>query len=151
MRLREEEGQRDQCTLFSVVFNPSHYGSVWVLPVFSLLLTNTALHRGCGLAYPYDGRGFVGLKKKMIVGLLVFNSFWGRRLWIGSCNTHANVGSVPWIHHSLQKSFETGNATVDFRVSLLDTLWIKPIPTSFGRGLVRGGGGGGEIFFGQRC
>ncbi len=33
--------QRGQCKLFSVVFTPSapiHHGSVWVLPVLSLLL-----------------------------------------------------------------------------------------------------------------
>ncbi len=29
--------------------------------------------RGCGLAYPYDWRGFVGAKKKTSMGLLVFN------------------------------------------------------------------------------
>ncbi len=36
--------QRGQCILFSVVFTPSppsHHGSVWALPVISLLLTNT--------------------------------------------------------------------------------------------------------------
>ncbi len=71
--------QRGQCILFSVVYNtapPSHHGSLWVLPVISLLLTIT-LYRRYGLAYPYDGRGFVGPKKKTIVGLLVLN----HRLW----------------------------------------------------------------------
>ena len=29
------------------------------------------MYRRCGLVYPYDGRGFTGPKKKMIVGLLV--------------------------------------------------------------------------------
>ncbi len=36
--------QRGRCVLFSAVFTPSppsHHGSVWVLPVISLLLTNT--------------------------------------------------------------------------------------------------------------
>jgi hypothetical protein len=36
--------QRGQRVLFSVVFtppHPSHHGSVWVLPVISLLLANT--------------------------------------------------------------------------------------------------------------
>ncbi len=64
----------EQCSiLFSVVFTPppsSHHGSVWLLPVISLLLGIT-LYRECGLAYPYDWRGFVGTKKKTSVGLLV--------------------------------------------------------------------------------
>ncbi len=42
--------------------SPSDHGSVWLLPVISLFLTNT-VHR-CGLAYPYDWRGFVGTKKR---------------------------------------------------------------------------------------
>jgi hypothetical protein len=40
------QSNKDQCILFSVVFTPSpssHHGSVWVLPVISLLLTNTVL------------------------------------------------------------------------------------------------------------
>jgi hypothetical protein len=67
--------QRGQCILFSVVFAPSLHslhGSVWVLPVISLLLTVSSVR----LVYPYDGRGFVGHKKKTIVGLLVFNPLW---------------------------------------------------------------------------
>ncbi len=44
-----------QAILFSVVFtpppSPSHYNSVWLLPVISLLLTNTA--SPVWLAYPY--------------------------------------------------------------------------------------------------
>ncbi len=43
--------QRGQFILFSVVFSPhprSHHGSVWLLPVISLLLTNTvSLVRAC--------------------------------------------------------------------------------------------------------
>jgi hypothetical protein len=31
------------------------------------------MYHGCGLAYPYDGKGFLGSKKKN-VGLLVFSS-----------------------------------------------------------------------------
>jgi hypothetical protein len=46
---------------------PSHHGSVWVLPVISLLYCQ------CWLALSYDRRGFVGSKKKTITGLLVFN------------------------------------------------------------------------------
>jgi hypothetical protein len=68
--------QRGQCILFSVVFTPSppsHHGSVWVLPVISLL----TLNRLAGLPnHIYNGRGFVGPKKKTIVGLLVFNPLW---------------------------------------------------------------------------
>jgi hypothetical protein len=40
--------------LISVVFtpsHPSHHGSVWLLPVISLLLTN-AVFAGAGFAYP---------------------------------------------------------------------------------------------------
>jgi hypothetical protein len=51
--------------LFSVVFTPSltsHHASVWLLPVISLLLTNTVPPVRGGLAYPYVGRGFVDLK-----------------------------------------------------------------------------------------
>jgi len=44
-------------------------------PVISLLLTLT-LYRRCGLAYPYDGRGFVGPKKKTILRLLLINPLW---------------------------------------------------------------------------
>jgi hypothetical protein len=35
---------------------------------------NLTLYRGCGLAYPYDWRGFVGAKKKMSVGLFSIQS-----------------------------------------------------------------------------
>ncbi len=49
-----------------------HHGSVWLLPVISPLL----LYRRCGLAYPYEWRGFVGPKKKTRVSLLVFNPLW---------------------------------------------------------------------------
>ncbi len=48
-----------------VVFTPppfSHHCSI-----FNYL----SLYRGCGLAYPYDWRGFVGAKKKTSVGLLL--------------------------------------------------------------------------------
>jgi hypothetical protein len=50
---------------------PSHHGSVWLLPVFSLLLTNTVLYSEYGLAYPCGRKGFVGTTKKTSVGLLV--------------------------------------------------------------------------------
>ncbi len=62
-----------QCILFSVVFTPSppsHHGSVWVKPIISLLLNNTV---SPVQAYPNGGRGFVGPKKKTVVGFLVFN------------------------------------------------------------------------------
>ncbi len=57
--------------LFSVVFSPpfpSHRGSVWLLPVISLLLTKTvSLVRAC--LSIWCGRGFVGrgTKKQTIV------------------------------------------------------------------------------------
>ncbi len=51
------------------------FSSVWVLPVISLLLTNTVGPvRAC---LSSDGRGFVGPKKKTSMGLLVFNPLWG--------------------------------------------------------------------------
>ncbi len=46
-------------------FCHSHHGSVWLLPVISLLLTYT-VSQGCGLAYSYSWRGVV---------LLVYYSF----------------------------------------------------------------------------
>jgi hypothetical protein len=57
------------CISFSVAFTvhllpPSHHGSVWLIPV--------NLSRGCGLANPYDWRGFFGAKRKTSVGLLEF-------------------------------------------------------------------------------
>jgi hypothetical protein len=39
----------------------------------SSLYCYLTLYCRCGLAYPYDGRGFVGPKTKTIVGLLLFN------------------------------------------------------------------------------
>ncbi len=58
------------CRLYP--FSPSHHGSLWVLPTISLILTNTvSLVQAC--LFP---RGFVGPKKKTIVGLLVFNPLW---------------------------------------------------------------------------
>ncbi len=65
--------QLGQCILFYVVFTfppLSHHSNVWLLPVISQL----TLYRRCGLAYPYDWRGFVGPKKKTSMGLPVFNS-----------------------------------------------------------------------------
>jgi hypothetical protein len=41
----------------------------------SSIYTELTLYRGCGLAYPYNWRGFVGAKKKTRVGHLVINPF----------------------------------------------------------------------------
>ncbi len=60
--------------LFSVVFTPSpcsHHGSVWFLPVSSLLLTNTLSPVRARLSIWWEK--FVGPKKKTIVGLLVID------------------------------------------------------------------------------
>ncbi len=57
------------CLLISVVFTPSppsHRGSIWLLPVISLLLIN--------IESQVRRRGFVGPEKKTSVVLLVFNS-----------------------------------------------------------------------------
>ncbi len=52
---------------------PRHQGSVWG-PTCHITTSNyITLYRRCGLAYPYDGRGFVGPKKKTIVGLLQYS------------------------------------------------------------------------------
>jgi hypothetical protein len=37
-------------------------------------------HLSTNTVYPYDGRGFVGTKKKPIVGLLVFSPLWDKEL-----------------------------------------------------------------------
>ncbi len=54
-----------QSILISVVFTPSpprsQHGKC--LPPTSHLFTNTALYRRCGLAYPYDWRGFEDQKE----------------------------------------------------------------------------------------
>jgi hypothetical protein len=41
--------------------------------LFGSYLSSLYSYRGCGLAYPYDWRGFVGAKKKTRVDLSVFN------------------------------------------------------------------------------
>jgi hypothetical protein len=71
-----------QCILFSVVFTPPppcHHGSVWLLPTCHLSTLLLTLYRRCGLANPYDWRGFVVAKKKTNVGLSVFNSSMHKR------------------------------------------------------------------------
>ncbi len=75
--------QGGQCILFSIIFTPftpshhEHYSSMWVLPViFQLSLFNHQCIADGGLPITYDGRGFVGPKKKTIFGLLVFNPLW---------------------------------------------------------------------------
>ncbi len=45
----------------------------FLAPYFSSLYSQLTLYRQCRLAYPYDWKGFVGVKKKTSVGLLVFN------------------------------------------------------------------------------
>ncbi len=55
------------CRLYP--FSPQHHGSVWLLLVISLLLTDTESPVQACPAYPYDGRGFVGPKKNTIVCL----------------------------------------------------------------------------------
>jgi hypothetical protein len=44
-----------------------------------------------GLAYPYDWRGFVGPKKKTIVGVLVFNPLWSPRQHDEALELHDGV------------------------------------------------------------
>ncbi len=48
-----------------------HHGSVWLSSIYSKL----TLYCRCGLAYPYDWKGFVGDKKNTSVGLLIYYSF----------------------------------------------------------------------------
>ncbi len=74
--------QRGLCILFFCRLYPSSPQPPWqclapILPFISLLIANTVPPiRRCGLAYPYDWRGFMGAKKKTSVGLLVFNTPW---------------------------------------------------------------------------
>jgi hypothetical protein len=51
---------------------PTRGHTLWYSIYIYVLCANT-VYRGCGLAFPYDGRDFMGPKKKTIVGLLVFN------------------------------------------------------------------------------
>jgi hypothetical protein len=78
------EKREGQCILFYVVFTPStssHHGSVWFLPVISLLLINTV--SPVRPAYPYDWRGLVGAEKKTTVELIHFIPRWDV-----SCNSN---------------------------------------------------------------
>jgi hypothetical protein len=88
---------RGPCVLFSVVFTPpppaipAVYGS-YLSSLYSLL----TLHRGCGLAYPYYWRGFVGAKEKTSP-LHVHTTGGGRDT---PCTSILLV--VEGIHHALQ-------------------------------------------------
>ncbi len=77
--------------MFSVVFTPPT--PIAITAVFGSYLSNLYLLTcGCGLAYPYDWRGFVGTKKKTSVGLLLLLSldardkyYLGRLLLLNHC------------------------------------------------------------------
>ncbi len=62
--------------MFSVVFIPPPPSNQPRHAMFGSSSLNLTLYRQCSLAYPYDWRGFVGAKKKMSVGLLVFSPLW---------------------------------------------------------------------------
>ncbi len=52
---------------------------LWVFvcgPTCHLFTLHCIAGAGCGLAYPYDWRGFEGPKNKISVGLLSFNPLW---------------------------------------------------------------------------
>ncbi len=72
------------CFLSSLLFlPPGHHDSVWLLPVISLLITNTvSLVRAC--QYQSDRRGFVGPKKKTTVCLLYLIPRWEQRFLANS-------------------------------------------------------------------
>ncbi len=67
--------QRGQCILFSVVFTPppsSHHGTFWVLPVISLLLTNSVSPvRACLIIW---WEKFRGTQKRLFRGPLNIQS-----------------------------------------------------------------------------
>jgi hypothetical protein len=69
------------CRLY--LFSPQPPRAVFGSYLSSLLLTDVSPHRRYGLAYPHDGRGFVGPQKKTIVGFLVFNPLCGARYFKG--------------------------------------------------------------------
>ncbi len=59
--------QRCQCILYSVVFTPSppsHHGSVWLLPIISLLLTTVILSRRFRAGMPVHMIGEVSWDSK---------------------------------------------------------------------------------------
>ncbi len=68
IRIRNTDGtQGGQCNWFSVFFTPP------IPPIHHGLFgySELPLYRGCGLACPYDRRGFVGAKKKTSVLILI--------------------------------------------------------------------------------
>jgi len=66
-----------QCILFSVVFTlpPPQPPRQCLCPTCHLSTLNWHYIPGAKLPYPYDGRAFVGPKKKTIVGLLIQSWF----------------------------------------------------------------------------
>ena len=85
--------QRGQCILFSVVFTPST--SPPPQPPRQCLSPTchlSTLYRRYGLALSYDGRGFVGPKKKTIVSFIVFNLLWGKeRVGMPICKSFSEL------------------------------------------------------------
>jgi hypothetical protein len=67
--LNQDAEERGQCILLSVVFTlfTAVFGSY--LSAFNSFITK---YCGCGLAYPYDWRGFAGAKQTTSVDLLVY-------------------------------------------------------------------------------
>ncbi len=85
--------QRSQCILFSVVFTPpshSHHGSVWLLPVISLLTNTVSVVRACLSIWL---ERFYGTQKENECGPFSIQSFlhWPETL---ACSIYPNVESL---------------------------------------------------------
>ncbi len=74
---------------------------------FSLFFLTIALYRRCGLALSYDVRGFVGPKKKTIVGLLVFNPLCRERV-LRYCVRNLSPAWGTGTEQAMQKGYRTG-------------------------------------------
>jgi hypothetical protein len=68
------KGANVLCFLSSLHLLASATTAVFIGSYLSYLYSWLIYYRRCGLANPYDGRGFVGPKRKLNVRVLIFNS-----------------------------------------------------------------------------
>ncbi len=76
--------QGGQRILYAVLFTPFPPAIMVMFGSYlSSLYPQLTLYRGCGLAYPYDWRGFVRVKKKTSLDLLVLytSTLWFFPTW----------------------------------------------------------------------